>query len=141
MGSTQQSIEIGAPADKVWQAIRNFHDLGWAPNVISGVEAVGETPGNEVGAIRILNGAFHETLLTLNAESKTFTYSIDDGPSPVSKDDVKDYVGKVTVQQAEGSNNTLVEWTSSWQDNDEPAAEFCQGIYVALLQDMKQSLE
>ena len=141
MGRTQQSIEIGAPAEKVWHAIRNFHDLGWAPNVISGVEAIGDKAGDEVGAIRILNGAFRETLLTLDDEGKTFTYSIDDGPSPVSKDDVKNYVGKVTVQQAEEGGNTLVEWTSAWQDNDEPAAEFCHGIYVALLQDMKQSLD
>lgn len=141
MGSTHQSIEIGAPADQVWQTIRNFHDASWAPNVVSSLEAVGETSGDEVGAIRILNGAFRETLLTLDDHAKTFTYSIDDGPSPVSKEDVKNYVGRVAVQQAEQGDGTLVEWSSTWQDNDEPAYEFCHGIYVALLQDMKKSLE
>jgi hypothetical protein len=141
MGSTQQSIEIAATADTVWQAIRNFHDMGWAPNVISAVEKIGDKPGDEVGAIRILNAAFRETLLTLDDAGRSFTYSIDDGPSPISKDDVKNYVGKVTVQQAEDGDNTVVEWTSTWQENDESAYEFCHGIYVALLQDMKQSLE
>jgi len=141
MGSTHQTIEIAAPSSQVWQAIRDFHDLGWAPNVISNLETVGEKPGNEVGAIRLLNGAFRETLLTLDDEGKTFTYSIDDGPSPISKDDVKNYVGQVTVKHAGDENNTLVEWTSSWQGNDEAAKEFCQPIYTALLQDMKQSLE
>jgi hypothetical protein len=34
-----------------------------------------------------------------------------------------------------------VEWTSSWEQNDEPIQEFCHGIYVALLGDMKKSLE
>jgi len=45
------------------------------------------------------------------------------------------------VQQADEGDGTLVEWSSSWQDNNEAASEFCQGIYVALLQDMKKSLE
>lgn len=141
MGSTHQTIEIGASPDKVWQAVRDFHDLSWAPNVITNVDSVGEKPGNEVGASRVLNGVFQETLLTLEDEAKTFTYSIDDGPSPISKDDVKNYVGRVIVQQAEEGDGTLVEWSSSWQDNNEAAAEFCRGIYEALLQDMKKSLE
>jgi carbon monoxide dehydrogenase subunit G len=141
MGKTHQSIEIGAPADRVWQTIRNFHDFSWAPNVITNVESVGETPGVEVGAIRVLNGVFRETLQSLDDDEKTFTYSIDDGPSPVSKDDVKNYVGRVTVRQADQGDGTVVEWSSTWQDNDEAAAEFCHTIYVALLQDMKKSLE
>lgn len=141
MGNTHQTIEIEASPDKVWETIRDFHDLSWAPNVITSVDSVGEKSGDEVGASRVLNGVFQETLLTLEEETRTFTYSIDDGPSPVSKDDVKNYVGRVTVQQADEGDGTLVEWSSSWQDNNEAASEFCQGIYVALLQDLKKSLE
>lgn len=141
MGNTHQTIEIEASPDKVWETIRDFHDLSWAPNVITSVDSVGEKSGDEVGASRVLNGVFQETLLTLEEETRTFTYSIDDGPSPVSKDDVKNYVGRVTVQQADEGDGTLVEWSSSWQDNNEAASEFCQGIYVAFLQDMKKSLE
>ena len=70
MGTTHQEIEINAPVDTVWNAIRNFHDMSWAPNVV-----------------------------------------------------------------------TSVEWTSSWEQNDEAARDFCQGIYAALLNDMKASLE
>ena len=141
MGNTHQTIEIAASPDKVWANIRDFHDLSWAPNVITSVDSVGEKSGDEVGASRVLNGVFQETLLTLEEETRTFTYSIDDGPSPISKDDVKNYVGRVTVQQAEEGDGTLVDWSSSWQDNNEAAAEFCHGIYAALLQDMKKSLE
>lgn len=141
MGSTHQTIEIETSPDMVWEAIRDFHDLSWAPNVIANIDSVGEKPGSEVGACRVLNGVFHETLLTLEDEAKTFTYSIDDGPSPISKDNVKNYVGRVTVQPAEEGDGTHVEWSSSWQDNNEAAAEFCHGIYVALLEDMKKSLE
>ena len=141
MGSTHQEIDIEAPVDQVWQAVRNFHDLSWAPNVISAVDAIGEKSGDEVGAVRILNGVFHETLQTLDDDGKTFSYSIDDGPSPVSKDDVKNYIGKVIVQPSEKDSVTHVEWTSTWEQNDEPVYEFCHAIYVALLEDMKKSLE
>ena len=139
MGSTFQEIEIKAPADKVWKTIRDFHDLSWAPNVVKGVDVVGNKPGDKPGAGRVLNGAFHETLRTLDDTGKTFTYSIDDGPSPVSKDDVNNYVGRVLVEHL--ATGTRVEWSSSWQQNDAAAHDFCHAIYVALLNDMKQSLE
>lgn len=141
MGSTHQEIEINAPVDTVWQTIRNFHDLNWAPNVITGVDTVGDQPGDQVGAGRVLNGAFHETLQTLDDDGKTFSYSIDDGPPPVSKDDVSNYIGRVVVESAAGGSGSRVEWTSTWEQNDEAAYEFCHGIYVALLDDMKRSLE
>ena len=139
MGSTFQEIEIKAPADKVWKTIRDFHDLSWAPNVVTGVDVVGDKPGDKPGAGRVLNGAFHETLRTLDDTGKTFTYSIDDGPSPVSKDDVNNYVGRVLVEHL--ATGTRVEWSSTWQQNDDAAHDFCHAIYVALLDDMKQSLE
>ncbi len=88
----------------------------------------------------MLNGVFHETLKEVDAENKTFSYSIDDGPSPVSKDDVSNYLGTVKVQPG-ADGGTLVEWSSTWEQNDEPACEFCYGIYVALLDDMKKNLE
>ncbi len=141
MGTTHQTIEISASPDTVWQAIRDFHDMGWTPNVITNLEKVGDKSGDEIGASRVLNSAFHETLMTLDDDARVFTYSIDDGPSPISKDDVKNYVGKVSVESAAEGDGSHVEWTSSWQDNDDAAAEFCHGIYVALLQDMKASLE
>ena len=139
MGSTVQEIEIKVPIDTVWKAIRDFHDLSWAPNVVTGVDVVGNKPGDKPGAGRVLNGAFHETLRTLDDTGKTFTYSIDDGPSPVSKDEVSNYVGRVLVEHM--ATGTRVEWSSTWKDNDEAAQEFCHAIYVALLNDMKQSLE
>ncbi len=78
------SVTVNAPVEKVWQALRNFHDLSWCPDVATQVEVVGDAGGNEMGAKRILNGAFHETLLTLDDEERTFSYSIDDGPDAVS---------------------------------------------------------
>jgi hypothetical protein len=141
MGQTYQSIVIQRPVDQVWDAIRDFHDLSWAPNVITGVDVVGDHSGSEPGAGRVLNGVFHETLHEVDDTARMFRYSIDDGPPPVGKADVRNYIGQVEVRPVTESGGTFVEWSSSWEQNDEPVHEFCHGIYVALLQDMKQRLE
>ena len=139
MGQTNQSTTIAVPPQAVWDAIRNFHDMSWSPNVITSLEVVGEVGGDQPGAGRILNGAFHETLIEVNDTDRRVRYSIDDGPSPISKTDVSNYVGE--LQLSPDGDGTLVEWSSSWDRNDEAAFEFCHGIYVALLADMKASLE
>ena len=139
MGSTFQEIEIKAPAETVWQAIRDFHDLSWTPNVVQKVDIVGDKSGDQPGAGRVLNGMFHETLRTLDDVAKTFTYSIDDGPGPLSDGQMKNYVGRVVVEHT--ATGTRVEWTSNWDMNDDAIQEFCHPIYLALLDDMKASLE
>jgi hypothetical protein len=141
MGHTHQSIEIEVPADVVWNTIRNFYDMSWAPNVIQNTRAVGDVNGGKVGAQRLLNGQFSETLIELNDDSRIMRYSIDDGPSPVSKAEIDNYAGCIEVKPSPSGNGALVEWSSGWEKNEEQVREFCQNIYVALLNDMKQSLE
>jgi len=139
MGKTYQSITINAPIDEVWAKVKNFHDMSWAPNVVSKLDPVGSKLGSDVGAKRILNDAFHETLVDLDDESRSFKYSIDDGPSPVSSSDVSNYVGHVKLSPISMENSTFFEWSSKWDNNHEPAVEFCQGIYQALLGDLKKT--
>ncbi|WP_223670552.1 SRPBCC family protein [Kangiella shandongensis] len=132
-------IEINASPSAVWDRVSNFHDLSWAPEVVTSVEAVGDKKGNEVGAKRILNGAIHETLIEHDADNLTFTYSIDDGPGPIAKDAVSDYIGVVKVCAA--GNGTLVEWSSTFNsDNEDDVVEFCDPIYQALLSALKYSM-
>jgi len=59
----------------------------------------------------------------------------------VSKAEVSNYVGRVSVRPVTEGGGAFVEWSSAWQNNDQPTSEFCHGIYVALLGDMKKSLE
>ena len=132
------STVVSAPAEEVWQAFRDFHDLSWAAGVVTSVEAVGSISGDSVGAKRVLNGAFHETLIALDDESRTLEYSIDDGPEAVSKDNVQGYVGKVRVLPVTADGSTFVEWTSSWASDGGGVAEFCDPIYRAFLNDLKQ---
>lgn len=139
MPSTSQSKDIDASISEVWSRFNNFHDLSWAPNVITNVEKVGSIDGGEVGAKRILNDAFHETLVKIDNDEYMLKYSIDDGPSPVSKEEVSDYYGVVKLSKTGDGSKTHVEWTSSWESNVEDAVEFCHGIYVALLNELAES--
>ena len=141
MPATNQSRVINAPLDEVWARFSDFHDLSWAGSVISKVEKVGDIDGGEVGAKRFLNDAFHETLLEIDNDKKTLKYSVDDGPSPLSKDEVSNYQGVVKLSSDAKIGGTLVEWSSSWESDSEEAVEFCRDIYVALLDALAKSLE
>ena len=132
------SAVINASSDKVFSLLKNFHDLSWSKNVVSKVDKIGDKRHYEVGAKRILNDAFHETLRSINNDKKTFTYSIDDGPGPVSKDNVSGYIGEVSVIPITEDDSSVVVWTSKWaSDKDGGVADFCNPIYHALLQDLK----
>ncbi|NNG12582.1 MAG: SRPBCC family protein [Halobacteria archaeon] len=141
MPATSQSIVVPAPVAEVWARLGNFHDFSWAPNVITHVEQVDDRAGNEVGAKRILNHAFHETLIEIDANQHLLRYSIDDGPSPVSQQDVSNYIGSIRLAPDPESSGTRVEWISSWESKSEDAVEFCHGIYVALLDALAKSFQ
>jgi hypothetical protein len=140
MPSTYQSNIINAPIDKVWQAINNFHDMSCAPNVISSCEAVGDKPGTEVGAKRVLNGAFHETLFELDEDNHRLRYMIDDGPDPVAAPAVTNYIGEIKLTPVTMQDKTLIEWSSSWISDEDDAVSFCHNIYVAVMGDMAETL-
>ncbi len=139
MGKTYQTTIINAPIEQVWGKIRNFHDLSWAPNVVTSCVAVGDKKGDQVGAKRILNDAFHETLVEFSEINRSFQYSIDDGPPPVSRDEVKDYYGSVRLLPVTDSDACFIEWSSRWEAKGNEAEEFCHGIYVALLADLQKT--
>ena len=134
---TYQSIRVAAPAELVWRTVRDFHDFSWS-ETISSCEAVGDHTGDVVGARRLLNGAFAETLIEHNDGTYTMRYSIDDGPSPVSEGDVENYVGCLQLRPITHDDTTFAEWTSSWKSDDDAAVAFCGGIYNALLSELAE---
>lgn len=140
MGKTYQSVVLNKSIDKVWETLANFHDLSWAPNVVKKVDKVGDVSGDQVGAKRVLNDAFHETLLEVNSQDYSIGYSIDEAPSPISSSEVNNYRGKIKLTPVTLDGTTLIEWSSSWENNDEKAQEFCSVIYNALLNDLKSTL-
>lgn len=137
MGQCNNSIEINAPIETVWQAISHFHDLSWAAGVVTTVDKVGEFAERQIGAKRVINGAFHETLIEFDTENFTFSYRMDDGPGPVASDAVNNYIGVVKLTEANGK--VVVTWSSSYEsDQDDAVAELCNPIYQALLGALQQ---
>ena len=139
MPETKQFMDINAPIADVWTRISDFHDLSYASNVISSVDKIGGFGAREVGAKRVLNNAFHETLVEIDDDAHYLKYSIDDGPSPVSKDEVSNYFGFIQLTGNDDHTQTHVSWRSNWDSNTDDAVEFCHGIYVALLGELAAS--
>ena len=139
MPETNQSIDVNAPISDVWAKLNDFHNFSWAPNVITSVDKIGDIDGGQVGAKRILNNAFHETLVDIDNNNYSLKYSIDDGPSPVSKKDVSNYFGIIKLSTSGDNVQTHVSWSSSWESKSEDAVDFCHGIYVALLDELAAS--
>lgn len=111
------STVVNAPIDDVWKLIRNFHDLSWGEPVITKLEVIGDVPGNQVGAKRLLNDLFHETLSILDPAYYTSTTRL----SPATAD-----------------NTTFVEMSATYaSDRPQSVEELGNPIYEALLQVMK----
>ncbi len=141
MGNCYNSTVVDSPIGKTWETIRNFHEMNWASPVIEQVDKVGDISGDQPGARRVLNGVFHETLVTLDDEHRRFSYSIDDGPGPVARDAVSNYLGAVELHPVTDTGQTLVVWSSSYDsDASEAVGDFCNPIYQALLAALKSHL-
>ena len=136
MVKTFQSTTVNAAADKVWATVRDFHDMSWATSIVTECKPVGDKRGDQVGAKRVLNDAFHETLLEVSEIDHSIRYSIDDGPVPVG--DADEYIGLLRVFPVTDSNTSYVEWSSNWHGKDAETAEFCSPLYVAMLSDLKK---
>jgi hypothetical protein len=134
MGHCYNSTIVNAPADKVWATLRKFHDFSWAKGVVEKCEPQGAMPPDKPGAQRVLNGAIHETLVSLDDQARVMTYSIDDGPVPLARDAMSRYVGRVRVAPVTENGSAFVEWESAYETKDDQAvAAFCDPIYRALL--------
>jgi hypothetical protein len=137
MGKCHHSAVINAPVAEVWAILRNFHDLSWT-SAIESLEPVGDARSDQVGAKRLLNGAIHETLRALNDLDHTFQYQITDGPSPISKDDLKFYYGTVSVLPVTDQNTSYVSWITRFEAKDDAVTqEFCDPFYSTFLAHLK----
>ena len=94
MAEVKVEQEIGASADRVWKLMRDFGGLkAWSP----GIESC-EVEGEGIGAVRTIKMgtiSLKERLEYLDDATRTFRYSIVEGPIPVSE-----YLATVSVSEA-----------------------------------------
>ena len=146
--SVTETVEIQAPANEVWQSVKDFDNLnGWHPAVASTEITEGEN--NQSGAIRLLTlqdgGTIEETLEEYDDQGMSYTYVINQGVLPVS-----DYRSTITV---EGDDSTsTVTWQGDFKrksmsdqppegEDDKTAVDTMTAVYRAGLDNLKQQLE
>src|ERR1700760_4426913 len=104
---------IDAPAENVWEIIRDFGSLPiWCPFVESSMLSNGGAPG-QVGTIRsntFSNGKItEEKLLELSDRDRRMVYSIVGGDVPTL-----DYSATITVHTVVDGNRSFVAWSATF---------------------------
>ena len=138
--SVVERISIGAPAARVWAAIRNFDGLqDWHP----AVAASPADKANAEGSVRKLSlqggGAVVETLERHDDNRMSYTYIMEDGgPLPVAG-----YRSTIAVS-ADGAGSQ-VEWRGEFSaapgTADGDATQTIRGVYRGGLESLKGKLE
>lgn len=143
-----ETVEINAPADKVWSVVGNFQDMSWHPAV---TKTEGEG-GSKAGAKRTLTldggGIIKEELLDYDAEKKKLKYQITEVDVKVLP--VNNYSAWLSV--AEEGGKSVVTWKGAFyrgymnnnpppELNDEAAIKAVKGIFRSGLDNLKKVIE
>jgi hypothetical protein len=143
-----ETVEINAPADKVWATIGNFQDMSWHPAVAK-LEGAG---GNDANATRTLTlgsgGTIEEKLISNEPAKMIYKYEITKVDPKVLP--VNNYSSNLSVK-GDGAKST-VEWKGAFyrgfmnndpppELNDEAAVKAVKGVYRAGLDALKKKLE
>lgn len=145
----KKSIEINAPADKVWAIIKNFDDMSWHPAV---KKTMGKG-GNAIKATRVLDlgggAVINEELYKYNDKKMSYSYRITGVDVKVLP--VNDYSSHLTVT-SNGKGKSMVEWKGAFYRgfmNNDPPAELNEaaaikavsGVYEGGLANIKKLAE
>lgn len=145
-----ESVEINAPADKVWAVVGNFQDGSWIP-VVEKTEGKG---GNELKATRTLTltggATVDEELYKYSAEQKSLSYRINKVDVKVLP--VNNYSSTIKVEPADGGKASEVVWDGAfyrgYMNNDPPpelsdeaAIKAVKALYRGGLDNLKAKIE
>jgi mxaD protein len=118
----KESVEINAPADKVWKIVGNYGDMSWHPAI--GKTEVTKGKADEVGAARTLTfkdgGGVKEVLTGYETDRMLMKYEITEGTLPV-----RDYGANIRVESA-GDGKSVVTWRAMFKRKD-PASPGAPG--------------
>lgn len=136
-------IEINAPADKVWEIVGNYRDMGWHPSIAKTEADPGEYK-KEVTKRKLTfaNGAvFTDTLTRHEPEAKTIAFLTND--EAIKTLPVEGYSSTISV--ADEGGKSKVEWKGAFYRgymNNDPPPELSDAAAVkAVAAFQKQGLE
>ncbi len=132
--SVSKSIDVKAPADKVWAMIGPFCSIkNWHP-------AIGQC--TESGGVRTLTtkdgkAQFVEKRIASESKTMSYTYSIEKSPLPITG-----YKSTLKVVP-KGTSESTVEWSSTYtpgQGQEQAADTAIAGIYQAGLDNIQRTV-
>ncbi|MEM7717597.1 MAG: SRPBCC family protein [Pseudomonadota bacterium] len=121
------STVINAPADRVWDRIRDFNGLPkWHPRIRdSRIEDA--LPADQVGCIRNFNlqngNNIREQLLGLSDYDMFTTYAILDSPMPV-----EDYIATLRLTPVTDGARCFAEWSAEFSVDPDIESEWIANI-------------
>jgi mxaD protein len=157
----EEEITINAPAQKVWDIIKNFDDMSWLP----AVKSTSGKGGNEKGATRELTlkdgGTITEELKKYDDAGKTYAYKITEmstaktithagAEEKVPVFPVDNYAANIEVE-AKGETS-VVSWKAGFyraytnnnppaEMNEEAANTAVKGVFKDGLENLKKLAE
>jgi hypothetical protein len=131
-----ETIEIDAPAEKVWSVVGNFQDLSWLPPVAK-TEGTGDnTPNQAKRHLTLKNGGeIDETLTKYDASGMTLSYRIEHVDVKVLP--VNNYASWLTVEPK--GDKSVVEWKGAFYrgyPNNDPPPELSDEAAVKAVTDI-----
>ena len=144
-----ETIEINAPADKVWAVIGNFQDMSWHPAFVKTEGTGANDPATATRKLTLASGGtIDEKLVKYNAETKSMSYEITNVDVKVVP--VSNYAATISVS-GEGDKST-VEWKSAFyrgyvnndpppELSDEAAVKAITGVFKDGLAALKTKIE
>lgn len=127
------SSVIDAPADRVWEVVRDFNGLpDWHP-LIADSRIEGGLAADRVGCIRNFRtrdgGLIREQLLTLSDYDYECTYAILESPMGVAN-----YVATLKLTPITDGNRTFAEWSAEFDCDEARERELSQVIGQGVFQ-------
>lgn len=122
MAQVYTSSVIGAPAARLWEAVRDFNGLpDWHP-AIAESRIEGGAPADQVGCVRAFRlrdgGYIRERLLALSDYEFSCTYAILESPMAVDN-----YVATLKLTPVTDGSRTFAEWSAEFDCAPEREAE------------------
>jgi hypothetical protein len=127
MANVQEAQSLKASPEQVWALIGGFDALPeWHPAVKSSAVEL----GGRIRRLRLADGAMLlERLLSFSEAERSYGYSIEQGPLPVSG-----YRSLLRVHEEPGAGGSRVEWSGEFSPAGASEAEvvaIIRGIYRA----------
>ncbi|QXX73525.1 SRPBCC family protein [Methylovirgula sp. HY1] len=145
-----QTIEINAPAAKVWRVVGNFQNMDWLPNVAKTTGTGGNQPNVAKRELTLKSGAtIQESLYKYDATEMSYSYFIDKVDVKVFP--VNNYSSTLSVEPETG-NKCKVEWKGAFFRgdplfdpppalNDDAATKAVKALYLSGLAALKKNVE